>query len=122
MEAFELEEVEADDDEDEPQPNVKPIMVTRQARANIRINDRRDLHPNTPKKNSPTIATLARGAFKGEVVCCLLLLNFEVEWPIFRFPPPPPLIEVLEQADELVSMVIVAVTALVPETVASESE
>lgn len=121
MEAFELEEVEADDDEDEPQPNVKPIMVTRQARANIRINDRRDLHPNTPKKNSPTIATLARGAFKGKVVCCRLPLNVEVERPIFRFPPPP-LTEVLEQADELVSIVIVVVTALVPETVTSESE
>jgi hypothetical protein len=120
LEAFELEEVEADDDEDEPQPNVKPIMVTRQARANIRINERRDLHPNSPKK-SPTIATPARGAFKGKAVCCRLLLTVEVERPIFRFPPPP-LMEVLEQADELVSMVIVAVTALVPETVASESE
>jgi hypothetical protein len=122
LEAFELEEVEADDDEDEPQPDVMPIIVTRQARANIRVNDRRDLHPNSPKKNSPAIATPAREAFKGKVVCSLLLLNVEVVRPIFRFPPPPPLIEELEQADELVSMVIVAVTALVPETVALESE
>jgi hypothetical protein len=120
--AFELEELEDDDDEDEPQPDVMPIMVTRQARANTRINDRRGPHPNSPKKNSPTSATLARGALKGKVVCCLLLLAFEVEWPIFRFPSPPPLIEELEQADELVSMVIVVVTALVPETLASESE
>ena len=120
--AFELEELEDDDDEDEPQPNVKPIMVTRQARANIRINDRRDLHPNSPKKNAPTIATLARGAFKGRVVCRRFLLNSAAEWPIFRIPPPPPVIEELEHADELVAMVIVAVTALVPETVTSESE
>jgi len=120
--AFEFEELEDDDDEDDPQPDVMPSMVTRQARANIRINGRRGPKPNSPKKNNPTIATPAREALKGKAACGRLLLDFEVKWPIFRFPPPAPLIEELEQADELVAMVIVAVTALVLETVASESE
>ena len=88
MPASEVED-EDEDADDVPQPKAaKPRMAATKAPATMRVSALRERHPNKPKNNKLVNAT--------RLPPPLLVL------PSFRFPPPAPVTEELEQADELV--------------------